>query len=248
MNTLSIQQPWGTLICCGLKDIENRRWAIKRTPLRVLIHVGAKRQPFTDDDMPLAWWLPIENYQKMGILGSMEQFPTSAIIGVATIDRCDTDSDSIWAQEYSPFKWVVKDAHLFAQPITNVKGRLGIYETPEINEANLPKFAEIPHIEINGTEAVLPLCRQEFDRINNGEADFVELNYTDDISKLFTNDKGELVELTTITFVCGNDRTEALEVSRVGVEPVKDKRGRQIKYEDDNGHSFKWSTLKIWLE
>lgn len=96
MKAISIQQPWGTLICCGLKDVENRKWAAKRLPMQVLIHTGAKRQPFTDETMPYPYYWHIENYQRMGILPPIETMPTSAIIGVATIDRCEVGNKSLW--------------------------------------------------------------------------------------------------------------------------------------------------------
>lgn len=92
MKAFSIQQPWGSLICAGIKDVENRKWALKATPLTVLIHVGAKRHKIDEDTMPLIWANPIEDAQTMGIIGKINDMPTSAIIGVATIDRCEEET------------------------------------------------------------------------------------------------------------------------------------------------------------
>ena len=41
MKVLSIKQPWGSIVCSGLKHVENRSWGLKTLPLRILIHVGA---------------------------------------------------------------------------------------------------------------------------------------------------------------------------------------------------------------
>ena len=43
MKTLSIQQPWGSIICSGLKHVENRTWGLSNLPVRILIHVGSKK-------------------------------------------------------------------------------------------------------------------------------------------------------------------------------------------------------------
>ena len=42
MKTLSVKQPWASLICSGIKDIENRTWKTKFRG-RVLIHAGATK-------------------------------------------------------------------------------------------------------------------------------------------------------------------------------------------------------------
>lgn len=46
MKTLSIRQPWASLIVKGFKDVENRSW---RTPIRgeIAIHASASK---TEDD------------------------------------------------------------------------------------------------------------------------------------------------------------------------------------------------------
>ena len=41
MKTLSIKQPWASLICEGIKDIENRTWHTKFRG-RILIHSSQK--------------------------------------------------------------------------------------------------------------------------------------------------------------------------------------------------------------
>ena len=51
MKTLSIRQPWASLIVKGFKDVENRSW---RTPIRgeIAIHASASK---TEDDWDDDW-------------------------------------------------------------------------------------------------------------------------------------------------------------------------------------------------
>ena len=37
MKELSVQQPWASLICAGIKDVENRSWKAAKVPGRILI-------------------------------------------------------------------------------------------------------------------------------------------------------------------------------------------------------------------
>ena len=37
MKTISVQQPWASLICAGIKDVENRNWKPKDNPGRMYI-------------------------------------------------------------------------------------------------------------------------------------------------------------------------------------------------------------------
>ena len=43
MKTLSIQQPWASLVCAGIKDVENRTWKPAEVPGRILIHASSKK-------------------------------------------------------------------------------------------------------------------------------------------------------------------------------------------------------------
>lgn len=40
MKCLSVKQPWASLICGGIKDVENRSWRVNDEPGRILIHAG----------------------------------------------------------------------------------------------------------------------------------------------------------------------------------------------------------------
>lgn len=250
MRAFSIQQPWGSLICCGLKDVENRKWALKSTPIRVLIHTGAKRQNCDEGNMPYVWWLPIENYQTMGILGNLKDLPTSAIVGVATIERCDEENFSIWAQEGpgAEYKWVMRDARLFKEPILNVKGKLGIFEIPEIDETNLPESISIPKIERVGKHLRIPLCGEIYSQIKNGVANSISFNLTDANLPLFATKSLGVKPTESVTLFCGEDCMEA-KVSNCEICPVSENGGNDpIVFTDAFDREYQWFKVYIDLE
>lgn len=252
MKAISIQQPWGSLICAGLKDVENRSWPLKSTPMRLLIHVGAKRQKMNEDNMPLVWFLPVDNAQTMGILGNIDELPTSAIIGVATVDRCDEENFSIWAQEGhgAEYKWVMRDVQLFKEPILGVKGKLGIFDVPGIDENNLPECVSLPKIERDGKHLRIPLCREIFDQINNGDANCIAFNLTEANLGLFVTKSMKEKATESVTLFCGDDVIEA-KVADYAICPVAEVGGNEnepIEFEDAFERTYYWYKVYITLE
>lgn len=245
MKAFSIQQPWASLICCGLKDVENRKWALKNLPLRVLIHAGAKRQPITEKNqfewMCGLWVWAVENYKAMGILPlNYKDFPTSAVVGVATIAACEEGNESVWACRGpgAEYQWVMKDVQLFKEPVLGVKGSLGIFEIPEIDEHNLPEFAPIPAIERNGSALRVPLAREFFEEVKAGRYSEVELYLTNDNVRLFADyDTLEPLPTEIVTFVCGDEEiTKKLTDYETGI--LTDENGESYECEDAVGHCF----------
>jgi len=109
MKTLTIRQPWTSLILSGQKDVENRSWKTSyRGP--ILIHAAAA----TDRDAI-----------KAGI-GNPDS-PTGVILGVVTLVDIVTDSDSPWAEE-GQFHWILADPKPFAEPIP-ARGALGLWNS-----------------------------------------------------------------------------------------------------------------------
>lgn len=251
MKAISIQQPWGTLICSGLKDVENRKWALRSTPMRVLIHVGARKHKIDESTMPLVWANPIENAQTMGIIGSIAEMPTSAIIGIATIDRCEEENYSIWAQEGpgAEYKWVMKDVALFKEPIQNVKGKLGIFEIPDITEDNLPECVAIPSIERNDTHLTIPLNPELFGNIQDGSLNSIYFNLTEDNKSIFATKTNNPKKTERVVFVCGEDSID-VDVTRYTVKPVSDDDGscNPIVFEDAFEREYEWYRAYIQFE
>jgi hypothetical protein len=132
MKTITIKQPWGFLICSGIKDIENRTWPTKFRG-RVLVHASAK---------PVKG-LPCEilsdlHYANVFASKKLETLtgPNGAIIGSVDIVDCVQNHESIWAEstllmgDFQIYNWVLANPVLFAKPILNVKGKLSFWDYP----------------------------------------------------------------------------------------------------------------------
>ncbi len=127
MKTLSIKQPWASLIAHGIKDVENRTW---RTNFRGRIYIhasGAKDKGF----------LSLLNKKQVNDLRSKTDlsfdFPTSSIIGSVEIVDCVQNYPSIWSEvdltgTKPIWNWVLRNPVLFDEPILNIKGKLSLWD------------------------------------------------------------------------------------------------------------------------
>ena len=98
MKVLSIQQPWATLICHGIKNIENRSWKPQVIPKKILIHASKACTARCINQMPLEWAQDVLNEVKFGNVPDFKEMPSGAIIGYVTIERIDhKTNNSIWA-------------------------------------------------------------------------------------------------------------------------------------------------------
>lgn len=132
MKTLSIKQPWASLIANGIKDIENRTRKTKFRG-RIYIHSSSKGSPdFT---------FTHQQHEALSIVDTDNMdMPYSAIIGEVDIVDCTINHPSIWAEEtFIPiegegypqkpiYNWVLANAVLYDKPILNVKGKLSLWE------------------------------------------------------------------------------------------------------------------------
>ena len=206
MKVLSIRQPWGSIICSGLKHVENRSWALKTLPMRILIHVGATKMSKYDGDdyLPEQWVSLMRNARTMGYLPEKDALPYSAIIGWADVVRCDEpgkNTSDIWAQ--NDFTgWVLENVHVFDEPILNVKGKLGIFDYP-LEEADLPPShpAIFKDPDVNGDEVVMPVSDKVWNVLETGEDDVVIYDLTNDNVGLFVDEEGNQKPLKTITIL-----------------------------------------------
>ena len=100
MKTISIKQPYASLICSGIKDIENRTWKCpeKYIGKRVLIHAsGAKMNSLFNH---LAKEQLELTHIKLGYEYDFDKvFTKSAIIGSVEIVDCIINHPSIWAEK-----------------------------------------------------------------------------------------------------------------------------------------------------
>jgi hypothetical protein len=137
MKTLSVKQPWASLICSGIKDIENRTWPTKFRG-RVLIHASqSKLSPVN------VLSLEQKKIVKDAGLWASCALPEylGAIIGSVEIVDCVQNNSSIWAERSGPksidylkqtYNWVLANPVLFNRPIENVKGKLSFWDYPNV--------------------------------------------------------------------------------------------------------------------
>lgn len=165
MKTISIKQPWASLICTaseddpqlGIKDIENRTWPTKFRG-RVLVHASAKKIASPFDLLTNEQYDSISQENRIIANNSLEY---GAIIGSVEIVDCVVNHPSIWAEKASghyPFpkqviyNWVLANPVLFAKPITNVKGKLSFWDF-DIESEFIGIYSDgkdYSHLEVNG--------------------------------------------------------------------------------------------------
>lgn len=128
MKTISIKQPWASLITHGIKDIENRTWRCPKKYLgqRVLIHAAMTTvkegwKALTREQLKKV--IPHKNK----LYGDNEELPHGAIIGSVVIADCVQNHPSVWAEK-GCWNWVLEDAVPFDKPILDVKGKLGFWK------------------------------------------------------------------------------------------------------------------------
>lgn len=104
-RTLTVHQPWASLIVAGVKKIENRSWPTNyRGPVN--IHAGQTTDPSD--------WT-----------ATLDDIPTGAILGTVNIVDCVRDSTDEFA-EAGEWNWVLEDARALDVPVP-AKGKLGLW-------------------------------------------------------------------------------------------------------------------------
>ena len=129
MKTLSIKQPWASLIVLGIKDVENRSWS---TDFRGKIYIHASKVPVR------GLWNNLNREQvhealKSNKIDNYTVLPYGAIIGTVEIVDIVKNYDSIWAEK-NQYNWVLKNPVLFDKPIENVKGKLLLWDYIELKK------------------------------------------------------------------------------------------------------------------
>jgi len=133
MKAITIKQPWASLICEGIKDIENRSWRTKFRG-RILIHASANSIKYFSA-------LDFFGEERLKVIkektGYVPELPISSIIGSVEIIDCVSktynrkgDTTSIWADE-GQWHWVLANPILFPEPIS-VKGKQSFWDYPNI--------------------------------------------------------------------------------------------------------------------
>ncbi len=215
MKVLSVQQPWASLIVAGIKDVENRTWKPKEMPGRILVHASKKCSILTMGKEPVEWVQEILNEITFGNLPDFPEMPDGAIIGYVTVDSVDKDNaSSIWAAGESNderlYYWHLKDAFIFDEPITGVKGKLHLWDY-DLDENNLPATHQVKlvGVEVEDDHVFIPVIKDIWDKLQPNGSFAIELGSP--AVELCLPDVYDLKPLKTITFIHdGQQRSFAL--------------------------------------
>ncbi|MBC7750067.1 MAG: ASCH domain-containing protein [Methylotenera sp.] len=149
MKTLSIKQPWASLIAHNIKNIENRTWKTKFRG-RIFIHASAKSAGRLAE---------LINSNQLDAITKKSNFRfldtsliKSAIIGEVEIIDCVLNHESIWAENEKDltkkpiYNWVLANAVLYDKPILNVKGKLSFWEFNQVESCYVCNNTEEVHV------------------------------------------------------------------------------------------------------
>jgi hypothetical protein len=137
MRTISLWQPWATLIAVGAKRIETRHWPApaRLHGQRIAIHAAKTR-----DHLAIATTAPFADY----IPHPVAELPLGAVVATAVLDRC-TEITERGARElaarlpdeyafglYEPgrFAWVLRDV-IAVDPPAPFRGSQGFFDVPD---------------------------------------------------------------------------------------------------------------------
>ena len=211
MKVLSVQQPWASLICAGIKDVENRTWKAAKVPGRILIHASSKKVTknfFAGIPEHIVSF--INNEISFGNFPELETLPTSAIVGYVTVTAFEEgEVNSIWSDGPGVIKWKLEDAWMFDEPILNVKGKLNLFDYDEIDENNLPPAHKVELEDIwlseSEDEVFVPCEPNLFKDIEAGKIGGVELFLTPYLMDvLCVEDAFKMKPFKAVTVYCGN--------------------------------------------
>lgn len=252
MKTLSIQQPWASMICAGIKDVENRTWKPAEVPGRILIHASSKKVAKNfNETIPEVWESEISDHQLFGNLPQYQDMPTSAIIGYATVTSFAEETDSVWDGGPDVIKWKLEDAWLFDEPIMDVKGKLNLFDY-SLDENNLPPAhqVQIKKLDVNGDNVILPLNDSFIKEVENAENSCLNIYYAADLTRSICKDleTGEIAPVKTITLRAGDKEASyeliSEETHLTAVPDIEDNtKPYMIKTED--GHEYPWVLVQF---
>lgn len=251
MKALSIQQPWASLICTGIKDIENRSWKPKENPGRILIVASSKKVPKTflnyldSEDQ----YMEILNAQDMGVIPfNLGELPTSAIVGFAEIEGFYEKADSCWGYTGDGnVNWKLGKAHFFKTPIPFTKGKLHIYDIPDITEDKLPEAVDIPKMRLEGNTLHLPSTKENVDFFKGMEYPYYPILITTPVEKMLLkidSDGNETpVDVKHVILENKDGDSFSFDVNASYFMNSLDPDGKEIEYVDWHGDTMKEQQL-----
>ncbi|MCH5226666.1 MAG: ASCH domain-containing protein [Muribaculaceae bacterium] len=248
MKCLSVQQPWASLICSGVKDVENRSWIPKENPGRILINAGKVKR--TAESLSLYYDVIICNAINNGFLPKYQDMPLGAIIGYADIIGFDENSDSIWAgdktEHGSEWKWRLGEVGLFNEPIPS-KGKLGLYDVEDINPDSLPEVINFPEMKREGKILYMPVSEEIFNKLDIDKLFFYYL--TGNNIDIFCDEELNPIDTEKIIFIeSKSGKLKEMEVIDSWVYQSGDDGEKPIIYYDPWGNELYQTSINFELK
>ena len=122
MKLLAVKQPWASLICLGIKDVENRTWRQDSLVGGKLLIMSCKKNEVLNTTNT-RWKEEYLSLVDKGKVPSLDSLPKGKIIGYVDVAAIVEESDSVWSADASHYKYVLKNAHLFKTPLIGVHGQ-----------------------------------------------------------------------------------------------------------------------------
>jgi hypothetical protein len=151
MKTISLLQPWASLVATGAKKIETRSWPTK---YRGLLAIHASKGWGPDQSVLLSCWeiqgglaplvgMPLDFKGKSWHGVKEEHLPRGFIIATCILVDCIRTDDLTQAQigtdrpfgdfSLGRFAWLLEDVKVLPEPIP-AKGKLGLWESTPYNK------------------------------------------------------------------------------------------------------------------
>lgn len=250
MKTLSVKQPWASLIMSGLKDVENRTWVASSVPAKILIHASSSPDNRAIDFLNNAIdELAFETNNAI-IMGNVPEFfnmPQSAILGYVTVSKCVNDSTSKWAFP-NQYHWVIEDVYQFEQPILNVKGKLNLFDYP-IDDANMPLAYKVVLNKptVDGNTLYMPMASEVLEQITPDGS--FELDATSDWEETLCEDKSShLIKSLDTIVLSANGVQKTFELKNVEFEGVMFEDDKSpCMYEGSDGEMHQYFKVVFYL-
>lgn len=137
---LAVKQPWASLICAGVKDIENRTWQTDYRGRLYIVASSSNQNQLVDDNLLKPELMSqIQKAQADGIIPDVHALPQSAVLGYVDLADCTGETvESPWSAgtlREGNINWVLKDAHRFEVPkLPGYKAKLNLFEVSELDE------------------------------------------------------------------------------------------------------------------
>lgn len=248
MKALSVSQPWASVLCSGIKDVENRTWQTKGAPGRILIHATKTKVVSNYEGYPDDYISTIKNARMMGQIPEYKEMPYGSIIGYLDCYQIVKNAESYWAQPDS-YHWCVRDAYLFDEPIPDITGTRGRLFDVDVDENNLPPAHKVDILvpEWDGDTLVMPASKAVMEMVEKGAK---EVMYDLDIffDGIFCDpETGEPKQAKKVKFTCG-DKSVTKDAVAIEIGPYLGPDGKTIVYRGFDGQEVEWSFLAIVLK